>query len=708
MIKRSYRRKTSITVIGVTALFSLNIAICAVAQAPPPPQAVDQATREVDKSIRETAERRMAPQIKTPVLKEEQPVTESKGPKFFVKNIKLEGTVSFPAEDFSPILEKYVGRELTINDLKIVSSAIEREYLKRGIIASCFLPPQDVEKEQVTLRVVEAKFGKLQINEHGRFFDPDRIKYYWNIKPGEVLKYDKMSKSSQMMNKNPDRTVGLTLHAGELPETTDVLMDVITRFPVHIFGSFDREGSVPTGRIRTGLGIRHNNFLFIDDSLMIGTTFGKDFISKYIYHLVPITPFGTSIMYGFSDSRSAPKKEFERFVIKSESQNYSVYLKQDIYQKDEYHGEVSVGVDANDKTSKSLATVGTMSRERLRILRFKSTLLHRFPGAITSVTPQLSQGLNWLGARRKNAFSSREATNTLTKFNFDIRHRRQFPMDLQAVFNLRSQWAGEKLASQEQFGMGGINSVRGYPSQDYMADTGIVTNFELIFPSFWIPEEWKIPYESKTLRDSVAAFAFFDWGWGKKRGDIQGERHLNYMAGAGLGLRIKMFNQASLQLAWGFPLPFADKPLTESASSRFHISLDFEDQFYDEFQRIAKISEDERMNRLSMKLLDAELNRQGSPLRTKVYGTMLMALKAEEHGDLVSASSYYAELLRIGRNIENQALDYVVKSFENEKSLREMNKKANKAYKTGNIMVAKSLWEELILQANIQPLILDL
>ncbi len=650
----------------------------------------------------------MAPKLKAPALKEEKPSASSKGPKFLVKNIKLEGTSTFPPEDFLPITQKFTGRELSIDDLKIVSSAIEREYLKRGIIAGCFLPPQDVKDGMVTLRVVEARFGKLKINEHGRFFDPERINYYWNIKPGEVLRYDKMSKSSQMMNKNPDRTVGITLSAGELPGTTDVLMDVKTRFPVHIFGSFDREGSVPTGRIRTGLGVRHNNLLRIDDSFMAGTTFGQDFMSWYMYHLVPITPFGTSIMYGYSDSRSSPKKEFERYVIKSESQNYSAYIKQDVYRKDEYRGEVSVGVDANDKTSKSLSTTGTMSRERLRILRLKSTLIHRFPGAITSIAPQLSQGLNWLGARRKNPFSSRDTNNTFAKFNFDIRHRRQFPMNLQAVFNLRSQWAGEKLASQEQFGMGGINSVRGYPSQDYMADDGVVTNFELILPSFWIPEEWKIPYESSALRDNVAAFLFWDWGWGKKRGDIQGERHLNYMSGAGLGLRIKMFNQASLQLAWGFPLPFADKPITESSNSRFHISLDFEDQFYDEFIRISGMAEEERINRLALRLIDAELNRTGSALRTKVYGTLLMAQRAEKSGDLVLAGSLYTDLLRLGRNIETQAVEYVKMVFRSEKELRELDKKASEALSRGEVEIAKSLWEELISRASMTPLVLDI
>jgi hemolysin activation/secretion protein len=233
----------------------LSLSLSALAQDQPPPQAIDQATREVDRHIREEVEDRLAPKIETPSIEEEkEPAPVSRGPKFFLRSIKLEGTESFPSEDFAPILERYKDREMSVDDLKIVSTAIEREYLRRGIIAGCFAPPQDIEDGIVTLRVVEAKFGKLRITKHGRFFDPRRINYYWDIKQGDVLRYDKMSKLIQTINKNPDRTADITLHAGELPGTTDVLMDVNTRFPVHIFGSFDREGAVSTGRDRTGLG----------------------------------------------------------------------------------------------------------------------------------------------------------------------------------------------------------------------------------------------------------------------------------------------------------------------------------------------------------------------------------------------------------------------------------------------------------------------
>ncbi|MFC1644060.1 ShlB/FhaC/HecB family hemolysin secretion/activation protein, partial [Candidatus Omnitrophota bacterium] len=444
----------------------------------PPESAVDSATRDVDRDIREKAEEKLiTPPKKGPKIEEEPEEKVPEGPKFFIKKINLIGTVSVSPEEFQPIIDKYENKEVSVGELNILAKEIERDYLRKGIIAACFLPPQEVKDGEVTLQAVEAKMGALQIRQDSKLFDDDILRRYWTIKPGEVLRYDKMSRSVQLMNKNPDRDVNATLHAGKEPETTDVLLNVTTHFPIHLTASFDREGSVSTGRERTGLGIRHNNFLFVDDTLIIGGTFGKAFTSTYFYHSIPITNCGTTLMYGYSDSKAQPKKEFERFAINSRAQNSSVYMYQDIYKGADYMGEVSMGLDAKDKV---VTTVdGTSNRDRFRIISFKSNLIHRYPGCITYINPQLSQGLNFLGARSKNPLSSRGADSTFTKFNLGITHKRALPLNLQASLKFKCQWASEKLASQEEFYMGGIDSVRGYTSGEYLADNAIQTNFEL-------------------------------------------------------------------------------------------------------------------------------------------------------------------------------------------------------------------------------------
>ena len=382
---------------------------------------IDQATREVDRSMRQQVERRLqettprrAPKIKEPVIPEEK--VEEAAPRLEVKSITLEGVRTFKAEDFRQMISKYEKKETTISDLKILAKEIEREYLRKGVIAACFLPPQDVKEGVVVLRVVEAKMGNLEIRKM-RYFNEDRVNYYWAIEPGEVLCYDRISRSLQFMNKDPDRIAKASLHAGDRPETTDVTIEAATNFPVHVTATLDHEGSPSTGKLRKGFRLVDNNFMGLDDTFIVGYTGGKSFSGGYGYHRLPITNYGTTLMYGYSRSTAFPQKDYQRFEISSQAESYSAFIYQDMFQKDEYKGEFSAGLEKSSKRvvaeSSGLplnqvptaGSTGDLNVDRLTTATVNTTLISKGSGYSVSFKPEFAQGLNMLGARRKNEFS---------------------------------------------------------------------------------------------------------------------------------------------------------------------------------------------------------------------------------------------------------------------------------------------------------------
>ncbi len=663
---------------------------------------VEKATREVDRPMRKELEEKLRtlPQKIPEVKKEEEKVVE--GPKFFVKKIKLVGCESFSPEEFKPVIEKYENREVSLAELKILAKEIEAEYLKRGVIAACFVPPQDVKEGVVILRVVEAKMGKLEIQDH-KYFRKDRITYYWKVPPGEILHYDKLSRSLQFINKNPDREAKATLRAGKKPQTTDVLLDVETHFPVHLISSFDKEGTVFTGKERIGWGIRDNNFLGLDDTLLCGYTFGSDFSGIYAYHTVPVSSFGTSLLYGYSYSKSFPKKEYEPYGIDSRAKNTSFFVYQDIFKKDKYLGEVHLGLDIKDKTTKTNS--GTFNRDRLRILRLGSNFTYKGSGSITYIKPEVSQGLNLFGARRKNPFSSRGAKNTFSKFNLDIQYKRILPLNLQISLKFRSQVSSTKLAPQEEFSLGGIDSVRGYPSGDYLADDAVQTNLELLIPAFFIPEKVKIPYAGRSLKEDVTALIFFDAGWGRRRFPNQTEKKSHNLRSVGAGLRIRLFDQVLLRLEWGFPI--GDKPIVEEGKSCFHFSLDFEDRLPQEIERIKKLREEEKIKKFAWGILNREIKRPGSPLRKKLYSYLHRAKVAYKEGNLKEAKDYYEKIIEVAQFLYKQAENYIRACLKHQKELEKDNKLAWRYYKEGSFQKAKELWQKVIEEAKVKPLILE-
>jgi hemolysin activation/secretion protein len=619
-----YISKASLTAILSGSL--LFISQISYAQVSPPPDA-SRATRESDrfgaeKERQVQRELRVVPQKPAPPKIEEQ-IPKPDEQRFFVKSIKLLGCESFPPEDFIPFLEKYEDKEVTITELNNLSKEISGEYLRRGIIAAVFLPPQEAKDQSVTMQVVEAKMGEAQVQK-APFFGKKIIKYYWNVKSGDVLRYYKISKSIQMMNKNPDREVRAALHAGEKPGTTNVVLTPKTRFPIHGQYTFDKEGVVTTGKARNGFGVRNNNLLGYDDTLISGMSYGADFNGTYAYHSIPVSPDGASLLYGYSYSLSTPQKDSDRYALKSVSETVTATIRQDIYKKDEYVGDIYATFDSKDKVTWYKLGQGTLNRDRLRELTFGGNYTMRGTGSVTYISPELNQGINIFGTSKKNnPLSSRlGASPTYTKFSLGLQNRTSLPFDLQQSLKLRLQIPSEKLLPQEQYGMGGIDTVRGYPASDYVADKMALVNAEMMSPLFFLPKSWKLPYAQASLKDQITAVTFFDYGYGEHRGDPKPRR----LSSVGVGLRMNFYNQILLKLEWGFQLKLLGQdPLSEGyAPGRFHISLNIEDKRPEEIERIMKEMRQERMQNEAWALVDEELVGADSSLRKKYRITSIL------------------------------------------------------------------------------------
>lgn len=671
---------------------------------------ISRATRETDRFSQEK-ERQVERELKKvspkPAVPEMKPAEKKEGEQtFFVKKINLVGCETFPPEDFAMFVSKLENKDDTLTELENLSKEISSEYLRRGIIAAVFVPPQEPKDGIVNIQVVEARMGELEIQK-SPFFRKKMIQSYWNIKPGEILRYDKMSKSIQIMNKNPDREIKAALHAGDKPGTTNVILTPKTRFPIHGQYTFDREGIMTTGKERNGFGIRDNNALGYDDTVTSGISYGKDFNGIYGYHSLPINASAASLLYGYSYSKSTPQKDYDVYALKSEAESTMFSVHQDLYKKDEYVGEVFASFDAKDKVTYYAKGVGTLNKDRLRTLTFGGSYVLRGAGSVTYISPELEQGLNVFGASKKsNPLSSKPgATPAFTKFSLGIQNSTTLPFNLQQNLKLRMQIPSSKLYQQEQFGLGGIDTVRGYPPSDYSADKMVLTNAELLSPLFFLPKDWKLPYANKTLKEQVTALTFFDYAYGEHRGDPKPYR----MASVGVGLRMSFYDQVLLRLEWGFPMKLLGQDsLTEGmAPGRFHISLNIEDKLPSEVERIIKEMREERMQKEAWDLVDEELARADSPVRKKLDEYIYLAQNLHSQGRLKESRQMYAVVANMSKSLYRQAEKYVKECKDHEEELEKKSQVALLAYREGKLSESKKDWEELLKESVPRPLVFE-
>jgi len=669
---------------------------------------IERATRETDRfPTKEQIEEKLMPPLKekAPEEKSAEAVSSLTEERFFIRRIWLAGCESFSPNEFFRLTKKYINREVTLTELNNLAKEIEQEYLKLGVIAACFVPPQEIKNQTVTLQVVEAKMGELFVKK-SPYFSSMRLRHYWKVYSGEKLRYNKISKSINLMNKNPDRLVKITLGAGQKPGTTDVLLTQKTSFPFHITGSFDNEGSPTTGKGRIGAGFRHNNFLGLDDTFLGGYSFGNYFEGTYFYHSVPVNYDGLSVLYGYSHSVSLPTKEYVSIRLKSAAETSSISLHQDLYDSTgAYFGEVFFGFDAKDKTVKNMYE--PVNRDRLRIFSLGANITDRGYGWALSISPEIEQGVSAFGASPSdNPLASRGARANFTKFNLGLQYKKSLPLDMQLNLKSKGLAASKRLTPQEEYSLGGIDSVRGYPSGDYLADGAVNTSAELLIPSVFIPVNWQLPYASDSLRNQTTTVVFVDHGWGMRRGPSDTDKPQVNFVSVGAGLRFNVYEQALLRLEWGFPLA-DNRPITEAGHSRFHFSVDFQEKMPEELHRIREAIENEHIKRWAWQLVNDEFTKPDSAMARKLNHYMQLAEEAFNEGRFDEAREMYQEVIVIGNSIYRQAEDYVRACIEQEKLLKEYNSLALVNYKEGNFTQARALWEKIISDGEVKSLVIE-
>ena len=106
-------------------------------------------------------------------------------------------------------------------------------------------------------------------------------------------------------------------------------------------------------------------------------------------------------------------------------------------------------------------------------------------------TTQFSAGLNFLF--RQIAFNEMEeflnkregATGNYIYFTGGVERRQKLPKSCSLFAKVDGQVSDQPLVDNEQFSVGGVNSVRGYMESEVMGDYALHSTWELFGPSLW-------------------------------------------------------------------------------------------------------------------------------------------------------------------------------------------------------------------------------
>ena len=84
---------------------------------------------------------------------------------FKLKNIKISGNTQFPTYVLMRLVDFKIGQYVTINDLIMSANDITDYYQQKGYVSTiAYLPPQKVKNGTIEIKVLEGKYGNIEIN----------------------------------------------------------------------------------------------------------------------------------------------------------------------------------------------------------------------------------------------------------------------------------------------------------------------------------------------------------------------------------------------------------------------------------------------------------------------------------------------------------------------------------------------------------------
>ena len=473
---------------------------------------------------------------------------------FTLKSIKITGNTVFPEYVLQRLVDFKLGQKVTINDLIMSANEITDYYQSKGYISTvAYLPPQKVQNGAIEIKVLEGKYGNVEINpgkwERASYLNKKYLEDK-NIQPGKILNVKDVRAALQEMSTEEYMQGSVSFADNEESEEySDVTLDVKDRFPINLDLRYDNQGREAIGTHRGVIYAGLHDVTGHGDTLMGTVSYSSRSIGAGGIYSIPIAKNDTRLNLGYSYSHVNIGKLLKHLDISGDSHNVFVGVSRRLAQGDDYrlYGDITLDLRNTDLSSDIPVVNSMLSDYRTRVIR----------GSLTNVKDDYYG--RWLfnggiaGGIPIDASDHHKArnmsSNNFVKVNASAARLQVLPFNHMLIWQVNGQYANRHLWASEAMQVGGIASVRGYEEGFRIGDYGVTTSVEYRMP---IPGfKALLPKKYEFISDSIQLAGFYDFGWFGDR-FISGSS--DYLMSAGPGIVVKLTKYISANLYWGFPI----------------------------------------------------------------------------------------------------------------------------------------------------------
>lgn len=496
--------------------------------------------------------------------------------RFAVLEFVVVGNTVLAAETIERAVYPFMGEQRLIEDVQAARAALEKAYRDRGFgTVGVDIPEQRVDAGVVVLKVVEARVVRTRVTGSRYFSQGYILDKLTSAAEGGVPHLPTLQTQLAEVSRTPDRRVTPVLRPGMEAGTTELDLVVEDRLPLHGSIELNNRASPNTSATRLQASLRYDNLLQRDHSaafqLQLSPEAPREVQVFGASYTVPTGEAGRdSWLFSFTQSNSEVAAGVGSTTVFGKGRIWGLRRTLTLLLRDREYHLLTLGADLKDFDETIEASAGNGFTTPLRYLPLSASYVAILEDAAGRWQWGAGVALGIRGlASKEIQFADKRfgATGGYSILKFDAAREQGLPWwGMSARLRLDGQVTGQPLVANEQFVVGGVDSVRGYLESAAVGDSGLRGSLELRSPPL-AGKHW--PFVG-----ALSAHGFVDGAATELRQPLPGQTSRYRLLSAGFGLRLagKAFGSLAIDLGW----PLRTLGATHRGDLRLHAAGAFE------------------------------------------------------------------------------------------------------------------------------------
>jgi hemolysin activation/secretion protein len=465
-----------------------------------------------------------------------------------------------------------IGKPLTFEILEKIKKEIITFYKDSGKgLVAVSAQEDDVRDGVVVLSILESRLGQVSVKGN-KWFSPEVYTEFISIEPDEIIVDSKVKQDIAWANRSPYRKVDVIYKSGKTYGTTDIELNIQDQLPFQVSSGVENTGFDVTGTGRFFMELNWGNVLDMDQMLTFQYSSSlnlSSFQEVLLKYTAPLPWRDLLVFHGGYSKVQSSDNFLSKNLQEGESWQFTSRYAYP-FSKGAFRQEGDIGFDYKATNNNLIVGEDLISPQIATLLELAATYQLGFTYSRHSFDANAEAYLQpWSIGESMSQFTydllRPDASPYYSFFKLGAEYRWLHESGAMIKILAKGQISSAPLLPIEQFGVGGENSVRGYPERALNSDEGFILNFDLFSPKAKLIQSIK---KNKRIQDAIQGVFFFDVGFASLLDPSSTESKSHILAGMGPGFRYQASSWLYMKFDYGFRL--ADLMFNSKSSTLGH------------------------------------------------------------------------------------------------------------------------------------------